>query len=150
MEHDELSKLIDSFRDSQDLATFRRNLLSRPALTIGKVLNRKRGDPDYVIKGKGWDVWVDHDKVRIRMEPYTGRQQLNTDTEGMKPLLDLLGSKGSASMAMLYMELLDPYHLTYQIKDFPDLSIQRMAKFLVHFILYEPHKIKWVDFLPLS
>ena len=151
MNDDKLHNLINSLRDDSDLPKFRKWLLNQVAVSIGKPLHGHKGDPDYIIKGKRWDIWVFPDKLTVKQEPWQGRHYKDyTYGDSQRTLYDLLESKGSTTMAMLYIKELDPWHPTYNIKDLPDLSTMGIVKHLIHYILWEPRKIKWVDFIPLT
>lgn len=122
-------------------------------MSIGKIPDRQKGDPDYVILGKeNWNIWVYPHKISCldnRFTNFTKREPCLLVAEVKKPLYDLLDTAGSPTSAMLYIQLLDRWHPHYKLEEFVDLSssgmVSGMVKCLIHMILYEPHKINWVD-----
>lgn len=141
-----------SFRDTFEMMEHNRR--SKPVIAIGKPLNRQRGDskqdPDYIVKAKRWDVWVYPDITSERNDPWDSRRSGYMDKEHRKPLLDLLGSNGCETMAMLYIEYIHGPKPHYNLNNFIDLNTEYRIKYLVHFMLYEPHKINWVDIMVSS
>ncbi len=115
------------------------------AISIGKPLNRQKGDPDYIVKAERWDIWVYPDFTSERNDLWTIRYQQSIDNKHRKPLLDLLGSQGNPTMAMLYKEYIPGPEPHLNLNNFIDLTTWGRVQVLVYYILYEPHKIKWVD-----
>jgi hypothetical protein len=129
----------------------------KPIMAIGKPAVRQKGDPDFIINStldideeKYWTINVYPDELTIRYGYYTNRNGVEGDIDSLKQLYDLISSGGCQTTAMLYMRLLDSWHPTYSVKDFKYASASMMVKYMVHMILWEPEKIKWVDFLPLD
>lgn len=121
-------------------------VVKSPAIiSIGKPLNRHKGDPDYIVKAERWDVWVYPDITSERNDPWTTRSAIHIDKEHRKAFLDLLGSQGNPTMAMLYKEYIHGPDPHLNLNNFIDVGIYAKIHMLIHFMLYEPHKIKWVD-----
>jgi hypothetical protein len=116
------------------------------SITITKIVERRKGDPDYSIDGE---------KFQIQMYPtsfnvlewvdtlWTSKHRINIDEGHSYPLYHLLESEGNASIALCYMEYLDNFHPFYNIKDLPMLSSGVMIGHLVHYMIWEPDKIIW-------
>jgi hypothetical protein len=85
------------------------------------------------------------DKVSERCDPWDTRSAGPMDKEHRKAFLDLIGSNGNESMAMLYKEYISGPSPHYNLNNFIDLTTEFRIKYLVYFMLYEPHKINWVD-----
>lgn len=124
-------------------------------LTIEKVTKRIKGKsiPDYrILYGEQYVTWIlevyptifiEKDSRFTSYEIKTGVEQ-TPDT--IKPLYNIIESKGNPSMSLLYKEYLDKEHFRYRLGNFPDLTIYKMISYLVHFTIWEPDKIIWKNY----
>lgn len=138
-------------RDPEQVEPMNKLIIEK--VTGGK---RKKGSPDYRISiGNQLVVWVmdvypnnliERDS-RFTSYELKHNHNINPDIENLiKPIYNILESKGSPSMSLVYKEFLDHEHFRYRLANFPDLTIHGMISYLVHFTIWEPEKIEWTGY----
>jgi hypothetical protein len=158
------SGVLRRLKEKREEEEFKRRM-NNSTLNIVRVHdNRQVGVPDYRIlfivkdppdhfhlnrtESIKWEINVYPSLLFVRKwEPdlnFPSKTRITMDNRDKDPLYHLLESNGNPCVAMLYKEHLDSWHPFYNLNDLPMLSSHVLIAHLVHYIIWEPDKMRWL------